>query len=71
MTYRDAGNLTERMLANTEAGFPVCAPGEHEWFGSFGVHTCAVCLIGSDELVSVCSLREGFAAMAAAVLDGS
>ena len=41
--------LTERMQANIEAGMPDCPDGEHVWFGSFGIATCAVCLLTSEE----------------------
>lgn len=62
-------SLSDRMIANTEAGFPVCTPGTHEWFGSFGSHICAVCLILSEDLITVRSLRDGFRAMAEAALE--
>lgn len=47
----DIPTLTERMLANTEAGFPECErPSDHHWMGSFGRNICAVCLVTTEEL---------------------
>jgi len=51
LTDDDYPTLSERMWANIEDGSPDCAnPSEHVWFGSFGVATCAVCLMTTEEL---------------------